>query len=132
MTDELDKVIEYLKELDGRATPGPFHAHDRGVGWEVHRPGPSGCGDVLWDGFRETVSQADAEALSTARSLLPVIIPLLEAARRMVTEHEDIIMEAAGVTREVVANEVDLEGSSMFSLRSALAAIPAVLPEEAR
>lgn len=67
-------------------TPGPWHAWDRGIGWEVHAGDPTGCYDPegdckgpIHDQFRDTCSEADARLMAAAPDLL-------EAAKRKLAD----------------------------------------------
>ena len=53
-------------------TPGPWHAQDRGIGWEVHlgdSAPENGWGNCVNDGFRETFTEADARLISASPDL---------------------------------------------------------------
>lgn len=66
---------EHLAEIEAcanAATEGPWHAWDRGIGYELHlgvaaKCEPSRCEDVNGE-FRETFKQADAEFIAHART----------------------------------------------------------------
>jgi len=53
-------------------TPGPWHAWDRGIGFEVHTgkgPCDGDCGGCINDGFRETFTEANARLIAAAPDL---------------------------------------------------------------
>ncbi len=63
------------------ATPGPWHAWDRGIGWEVHKGeegSENGLLTVVNDGFRETFTEADARLIAAAPDLLAVAKRIVE------------------------------------------------------
>ena len=63
---------ERLAEIEARAnaaTPGPWEAWDRGIGFEVHVNG-----EELNSEFRETFRQADAEFIAEARTDVPALL----------------------------------------------------------
>ncbi len=57
-------------------TPGPWHAWDRGIGWEVHVGSgtdcPKRCDDIN-AGFRGTFEQSDAQLIAAAPDLLKAL-----------------------------------------------------------
>ena len=57
-------------------TPGPWHAWDRGIGFEVHTgkgPCDGDCGGCINDGFRETFTEANARLIAAAPDLYKVL-----------------------------------------------------------
>ena len=76
-----------LGEIKARAdvaTPGPWHAWDRGIGWEVHKGEECapGCGrscDALNGEFRDTFTRADAEFIAAAREDVPWLVSEVES-----------------------------------------------------
>ena len=70
MTDPM--TPERMAEIEARAnaaTPGPWEAWDRGIGFEVHVNG-----EELNSEFRETFRQADAEFIAEARTDVPALL----------------------------------------------------------
>ena len=72
-------------------TPGPWHVYDRGIGFEVHKPGNNRvlcngtpCGDVVNSGWRETFSKADAHLIAAA----PDMFDALKFVKRFFQELE--------------------------------------------
>ena len=77
MTDRTE-----LRLLLEEATPGPWHAWNRGIGFEVHTEAehnPIRC-DPLNSGFRETFSGPDAHLIAAAVNALPTLLDALDAA----------------------------------------------------
>ena len=65
------------------ATAGPWHAVDRGVGWEVHKPGKGqcwenslrkDCGDELNGEMKETFTEGDAAFITHSRTRYPALV----------------------------------------------------------
>ena len=72
-----------LRRLLERATPGPWHAWDRGIGYEVHTEvehNPIRC-DPLNSGFRETFGGPDAHLIAAAVNALPALLDAADALR---------------------------------------------------
>ena len=94
LLDQLERLVDGL----GTKRPLPWHAYGRGIGWEVHASGEQTwhdepCGDVVWDGFRETVDEPVARSMSAAVNLLRPMVEALRAAAevdgREMYEHAD-------------------------------------------
>lgn len=81
-----------LKAIRARlaaATPGPWHAWDRGIGYEVHKGAERDClsefgtgsehCDELNDGFRETFARGDADLIAHAPADLAALCDEVEA-----------------------------------------------------
>ena len=91
-----------LGEIKARAdvaTPGPWHAWDRGIGWEVHKGEECapGCGrscDALNGEFRETFTRADAEFIAAAREDEPWLVSEVE---RLTAERDALAAQVARV-----------------------------------
>ena len=65
-----------LRRLLEEATPRPWHAWDRGIGFEVHTEAehnPIRC-DPLNSGFRETFCGPDARIIVAAVNALPILL----------------------------------------------------------
>lgn len=66
-----------IRELSAKATKVPWHAADRGCGWEVHAgedmlcqiegKGTGWC-DSINEGFRDTMERGDAELIAVLRN----------------------------------------------------------------
>lgn len=56
-------------------TPGPWHAHDRGIGWEVHN-----VDGRINDEYRECFREADARLIAAAPALYDVLESLANGA----------------------------------------------------
>ena len=75
---ETPDVAELRRLLD-EATPRPWHAWDRGIGFEVHTEAehnPIRC-DPLNSGFRETFCGPDARLIAAAVNALPTLLDRL-------------------------------------------------------
>ena len=91
-----------LGEIKARAdvaTPGPWHAWDRGIGWEVHKGEECapGCGrscDALNGEFRDTFTRADAEFIAAAREDEPWLVSEVE---RLTAERDALAAQVARV-----------------------------------
>lgn len=102
----------------GSHTPGPWHARDRGIGWEVHIGAacqPTGWCDAVNDGFRETFSEADARLIAAAPEMLTAlkIAEVFIAEELETREGSDIkiyIAQARNSLREVRAAIAAAEG----------------------
>ena len=87
MTLDLDPIRARL----AAATPGPWHAWDRGIGSEVHVGAEcvsettqyERCRD-LNDGFRETFAEADAALIANAPADLAALLAEVERLREAV------------------------------------------------
>lgn len=82
-----------MSEIE-EATPGPWHAYNRGIGWEVHvghpvasddGTCPDGCASRVNDGFRETFTEADARLVASAPDLYEALKEVVGEMRR---EHD--------------------------------------------
>ena len=76
------ETLAELRRLLEEATPGPWHAWDRGIGYEVHTEvehNPIRC-DPLNSGFRETFGGPDAHLIVSAVNALPSLLDQLDAA----------------------------------------------------
>ena len=76
MSDLTPKTLAELRRLLDEATPGPWHAWDRGIGYEVHTEvehNPIRC-DPLNSGFRETFGGPDAQLIVAAVNALPALL----------------------------------------------------------
>ena len=79
MPDLTPEKLAELRRLLERATPGPWHAWDRGIGYEVHAEvehNPIHCVPLNSE-FRETFRGTDARLIVAAVNALP---GLLDAA----------------------------------------------------
>ena len=93
-------TLDALRSLQEQASPGPWHAWDRGIGWEVHGVPPHDDGEHYWfrepteddlrkgygcpnlnDGFRETMTEADAKLVAVSKNHL---LSLAEALEKIV------------------------------------------------
>lgn len=94
MTDPM--TPERLAEIEARvdaATPGPWHARDRGIGHELHHGAADDCKqnwceDVNGE-HRETFRRGDAEFIAAARNDVPALLAevrRLQAAAERVRE----------------------------------------------
>src|SRR5262245_39050354 len=72
-------------------TARPWHAADRGIGWEVHC-GPqttpcwsrgARCGSIS-DGFRDTLERKDAEAIASLANVADELIAVARVAETVV------------------------------------------------
>ena len=69
-----------LRRLLDEATPGPWHAWDRGIGYEVHTEvehNPIRC-DSLNSGFRETFGGPNAQLIVAAVNALPALLDAVD------------------------------------------------------
>lgn len=90
------------------ATPGPWHAWDRGIGHEVHvgpdcAVEPARCYELNGQ-FRETFAGADARLIANAPTWLAELLAEVEAADQAVQRVRDL------------AATLDREGRSMITL----------------
>ena len=70
------EMLAELRRLLEEATPRPWHAWDRGIGYEVHTEvehNPIRC-DPLNSGFRETFGGPDARLIAAAVNALPALL----------------------------------------------------------
>ena len=82
--------VAAIRERLGKATKTPWHAADRGIGWEVHfgadpgkcwpRPDGSWC-LAINDEFRETFTEQDADFIAHAPEDMAWLLAALEAAQ---------------------------------------------------
>ena len=91
--------LDEIKARADVATPGPWHAWDRGIGWEVHKGEECapGCGrscDALNGEFRDTFTRADAEFIAAAREDEPWLVSEVE---RLTAERDALAAQVARV-----------------------------------
>lgn len=73
-----------LKRLSEKATPAPWHAADRGIGWEVHVGEPkcqtkgSGWCDSINEEFRDTMIEENAQLIVFLRNHVPDLLDALD------------------------------------------------------
>ena len=89
--------LDEIKARADVATPGPWHAWDRGIGWEVHKGEECapGCGrscDALNGEFRDTFTRADAEFIAAAREDVPWLVSEVE---RLTAERDALAAQVA-------------------------------------
>ena len=90
-----------LRRLLERATPGPWHAWDRGIGYEVHTEvehNPIRC-DPLNSGFRETFGGPDAQLIVAAVNALPALLDAA-AERDALAAKLDAAIDVAHLDRQ--------------------------------
>ena len=93
MTDRTE-----LRRLLDEATPGPWHAWDRGIGYEVHTEvehNPIRC-DPLNSGLRETFGGQDARLIAAAANALPGLLDQLDAAEAALARVRELHRESRG------------------------------------
>ena len=76
MPDLTPEKLAELRWLLERATPGPWHAWDRGIGYEVHTEAehnPIRCVSLNSE-FRETFRGPDARLIVAAVNALPALL----------------------------------------------------------
>ena len=76
MSDLTPEIQAELRRLLERATPGPWHAWDRGIGYEVHTEAehnPIHCVSLNSE-FRETFRGPDARLIAAAVNALPALL----------------------------------------------------------
>ena len=111
MTDRTE-----LRRLLEKATPRPWHAWNRGIGFEVHTEAehnPIRC-DPLNSGFRETFGGPDAHLIAAAINALPDLLDeaeLLATVRDQVTHGALCPMCSTGVARWTVGLVCQLCGT---------------------
>ena len=81
--------LEEIKARADAATEGPWHAWDRGIGWEVHKgegcaPGRRPPCDDLNGEFRGTFTQPDAKFIAAAREDVPWLVSEIERLTRVI------------------------------------------------
>ena len=91
--------LDEIKARADVATPGPWHAWDRGIGWEVHKGEECapGCGrscDALNGEVRDTFTRADAEFIAAAREDEPWLVSEVE---RLTAERDALAAQVARV-----------------------------------
>ena len=92
MTADIDTAR--MRELLAKATPGPWKAWDRGIGWEVHDEN-----DIeINSEFRETFREGDAALIVALRNAAPALLDTIVALRA----------ENAALVHDI-ARRVDLE-----------------------
>lgn len=105
--------VEQLRGLLERATPGPWFAYDRGVGYEIALDEP---GDTyprtLPEGLKTSLGRAeDAELIAAAVNALPALLDLIrrqDAALTAVQELADALdIDAASEAMEAESDELD-------------------------
>lgn len=112
-TPDLDR----LEALAKAATPGPWHAGDRGIGWEVHagRPGKRGCYERdadcrdLNSEYKDTFTQADASYIAAASP--DVILGLIKELREAWARHGSSFQRECELDNEVFALRVQLKAA---------------------
>ena len=90
-----------LRRLLDEATPGPWHAWDRGIGYEVHTEvehNPIRC-DPLNSGFRETFGGTDAQLIVAAVNALPALLDAA-AERDALAAKLDAAIDVAHLDRQ--------------------------------
>ena len=105
MTDRTE-----LRRLLERATPGPWHAWDRGIGYEVHTEAehnPIRCVSLNSE-FRETFRGPDARLITAAVNALPALLDAAAERDALRTWQERVAL-AAGLADEVAGYGVHLE-----------------------
>ena len=93
---------ERLAEIEARvedATEGPWHAWDRGIGYELHLGAAAKCGQIRCEDvngeFRETFKRADAAFIAAARTDVPDLLAevrRLQAAVERVRDRQGVPM----------------------------------------
>lgn len=118
----MSALTQRLQALAAAATPGPRHAADRGIGWEVHRgeaprdscweqPVDSWC-QPLNDGERETFAQGDAALLAALDpETVTALVAVAEAAEARAT------CQACEGTGRESGWEMDAQGSRHLAVR---------------
>ena len=87
-----------LRRLLDEATPRPWHAWNRGIGYEVHTEvehNPIRC-DPLNSGFRETFGGPDAQLIVAAVNALPGLLDQLDAAEAALARVRELHRESRG------------------------------------
>jgi hypothetical protein len=95
--------VSRLDEIKARAeaaTPGPWHAWDRGIGWEVHKgeeraPCGRSC-DELNGEFRGTFTREDAAFIAAAREDVPWLVSEVE---RLTAERDALAAQVARLAK---------------------------------
>jgi len=124
--------LDEIKARADVATPGPWHAWDRGIGWEVHKGEECapGCGrscDALNGEFRETFTRADAEFIAAAREDVPWLVSEVERltaerdALAQIKRHIDEVRDGTGWTVQiygVLLQQCDQYGKTIDTRRA--------------
>ena len=100
MSDLTPEIQAELRRLLERATPGPWHAWDRGIGYEVHTEAehnPIHCVSLNSE-FRETFRGTDARLIAAAVNALPALLDAA-AERDALAADADKWQRAAKVER---------------------------------
>ena len=95
------ETLAELRRLLEEATPGPWHAWDRGIGYEVHTEvehNPIRC-DPLNSGFRETFGGPDAQLIVAAVNALPALLDAA-AERDALAAKLDAAIDVAHLDRQ--------------------------------
>jgi hypothetical protein len=110
MRDLTPEKLAELRWLLERATPGPWHAWDRGIGYEVHTEAehnPIHCVSLNSE-FRETFRGTDARLIAAAVNALPALLDGAAERDALRTWQERVAL-AAGLADEVAGYGVHLE-----------------------
>ena len=103
MTDRTE-----LRRLLEKATPRPWHAWNRGIGFEVHTEAehnPIRC-DPLNSGFRETFGGPDAHLIAAAVNALPGLMDELDAAEAALARVRELHWESHGSLSALYPNPI--------------------------
>lgn len=86
--------LNELRKIAEAATPGPWEAYDRGIGYEVYQSGSDWC---LNSGQRETFSKSDATHIATfdPPTVLALLSRLEQAEARVKLLESGIVSELA-------------------------------------
>ena len=88
--------VAELRRLAENATPGPWEAHDRGIGWEVWNDGAP-----LNSAFRETFPAYDAAYIAAASP--DVVLSLLDRLAHMTEARDNARAEVERLSAQVEA-----------------------------
>ncbi|WP_280503831.1 hypothetical protein [Nocardia farcinica] len=108
----IDALIEEGRRIHSAATPGTWHAWDRGVGWMIALD-PDG-NDLLPEGLRTDLDRRqDAEAIAWAHNHLPGLLDLLEQWREIARDRRDDLVIARARIEELEAQRARALGHTI-------------------
>lgn len=119
-----DPRTEEIRTRLAAATPGPWHAWDRGIGWEVHEG--DGCAQRMCmeinSEFRETFRAGDAALIANAPADLAYLLGRIEAL-----EGKNAALEAVVDAARKLVTRIEAEGGHGYAVHELTTATRAAL-----
>lgn len=105
----IDALIAEGHRIHSAATPGAWHAWDRGVGWLIALD-PDGRTPLPEGGRTDLARREDAEAIAWAHNHLPSLLDMLEQYREIARDRRDELVIANARIAELEAQLAAAEG----------------------